>query len=194
MSFVELLSFNMLKSQCCIWITVNVPHPSMIIHPCLASSLLIFPGKCCHKSTLSFTFFLSFSSCVTSLRLSSFFSIFCVYPSTLPPLPFMPLVPSFLTHSPTTPSSVTGLAVQLIWGGILCVWVCVCVCNCVFACLSGLWLIRRLILILPDRAVLLWWSASHTQIHILHTETHANTQVYTVKNINTPKWKFLTIS
>lgn len=94
-------------------------------------------------------------------------SIFFIYP------PFPGRLWSLLSQlAPlTAPSSVSALAVQLIWGGSL---VCVCL-KCVFVRLSGLWLIRRLTVILWDRPVLLWWFAglTHPILHI-YTRMHFN--------------------
>lgn len=105
----------------------------------------------------------SLSSLITSLPSSSHFP-FSFF--NFPPMPSV------------TPPLVTVIAVQLIWGGILCV----CVSQSLFVCWPGLWLIRRQTLILPDRPVLQWQFAGLTQTRI-ETNTHAytfNTSTYSL--------------
>lgn len=141
---------------------------SLIIHPCPSSSLLISRGKCCRPI---------FLSSVTFLLIQFFIFFFFIPQLSLPDHQCLYTVPPFSPPccSPSHPRQQ--------WQALLYSWyegacfrtapVCLCVWESVFVCLSGLRLIRRHTLILPDRPVSPWRFTGHTHTCI-HTQWNAH--------------------
>lgn len=158
----------------------NVQHPFVIAHPCLPSSLLITTEKR-HRSACSFLrYFLSSSPGVTLRPPPPDFPFSLFIP------PFQDVSDPFFLNRPLSQLRPQWRPSLYSWYEVAPLCVCVRVWN-VFVCLSGLWLIRRLTVILWDRPVLLWWFAGLTHIpYCTYTQEYTLISPYALEFICTP--------